>query len=171
MLALKPFARTRDGLAPYASGPVAIYHVDGLPDGRKVQIANIRGSAHEPLWQIQVVGQAKLRIAEDIFGSPEEALKEIERRQNPERIRILNYCEALHQLLTSLRDTTSIVPHLRTLGQLRHKAERCPKEKIGESSQELNNLMLHWKSLPAGDGEAIISAARHEQFLAPLIDL
>jgi hypothetical protein len=171
MLALKPFARTRDGLAPYGSGPIAIYDLDGLPGGQKVRIANVRGSAHEPLWQIKVVGKPRRRITDDTFVTPEDALKEVERRQNPERLRILNYCEALNQLLDSMKDTTSVVPHLQMLCELRRKAEQYPQEKFDELWQEMKDLILHWKSLPAGDGEPIISAHRHEQFLATLIDL
>jgi len=171
MLSLKPFARTRDGLGPYGSGPIAIYDVDGLPSGQRVRIVKVRGSSHDPLWQIQMVGKPRRRITDDTFETPEDALKEVERRQNAERLRILNYCEALKQVLDSVKDSTDIVPHLQLLGQLRRKAEQYPQEKFDELWQEQNHLILHWKSLAAGDGEAIFSATRHEKFLAPLIDL
>jgi hypothetical protein len=50
LLNLKPVAQSRKGVE-YGSGPVMLYEVQGLPEGRAVSIRNVRAQAQEPVWQ------------------------------------------------------------------------------------------------------------------------
>jgi len=50
-LSLKPIARSRTGVE-YGTGPVMLYEVEGLPEGRKISIRNVRPATQEPVWQI-----------------------------------------------------------------------------------------------------------------------
>jgi len=50
-LILKPIARSRTG-TQYESGPIILYEVEGLPDGRKISIRNARPAPQEPIWQV-----------------------------------------------------------------------------------------------------------------------
>ena len=50
-LSLKPIARSRTGVE-YGTGPVILYEVEGLPEGRKISIRNVRPAPQEPVWQI-----------------------------------------------------------------------------------------------------------------------
>ena len=50
-LTLKPIARSRTDVE-YGTGPVMLYEVEGLPEGQKISIRNVRPAAQEPVWQI-----------------------------------------------------------------------------------------------------------------------
>jgi len=50
-LTLEPIARSRTG-TEYGTGPVMLFEVEGLPEGRKISIRNVRPATQEPVWQI-----------------------------------------------------------------------------------------------------------------------
>ena len=48
ILSLKPVAQSRKGVE---SGPVMLYEVQGLPEGRAISIRNVRAQSQESVWQ------------------------------------------------------------------------------------------------------------------------
>jgi hypothetical protein len=50
ILSLKPIAQSRRGVE-YGSGPIMLYEVQGLPEGRAISIRNVRAQSQEPVWQ------------------------------------------------------------------------------------------------------------------------
>jgi hypothetical protein len=50
-LSLKPVARSRTG-AEYGTGPVMLCEVEGLPNGQRISIRNVRPAGQQPVWQI-----------------------------------------------------------------------------------------------------------------------
>jgi len=50
ILGLKPVAQSRKGVE-YGSGPVMLYEVQGLPQGRAISIRNVRAQEQESVWQ------------------------------------------------------------------------------------------------------------------------
>ena len=50
ILSLKPVAQSRKGV-DYGTGPVILYEVEGLPEGRAISIRNVRAASQEPVWQ------------------------------------------------------------------------------------------------------------------------
>jgi hypothetical protein len=50
ILSLKPVAQSRKGVE-YGSGPIMLYEVQGLPEGRAISIRNVRAQSQEPVWQ------------------------------------------------------------------------------------------------------------------------
>jgi hypothetical protein len=84
--------------------------------------------------------------------------------KDQKRKAIQKCCEALKQLLVSLEATTSILPHLQDVGQINEAAKNGPDDKLKELAQQLRALLRKLKTIPAGDGDAILSANRHEKF-------
>jgi hypothetical protein len=76
-LSLKPVARSRTGLE-YESGPVMLYEVEGLPDGQKISIRNIRPVAQQPIWQIGAHIKGRETRWNGTFESADEALAHLQ---------------------------------------------------------------------------------------------
>ena len=50
-LTLHPIAHSRSG-TEYGTDPVMLYDIEGLPEGKKISVRNVRPAAQEPVWQI-----------------------------------------------------------------------------------------------------------------------
>ena len=89
-LTLKPIASSRTGVE-YGTGPVMLYEVEGLPEGQKISIRNVRPATQEPVWQIgahskgretrwtgtyEAAGEALAQLQEQL-DSAEEELREV----------------------------------------------------------------------------------------------
>ena len=76
-LSLKPVAHSRTGFE-YGTGPVMLYEVDGLADGRKISIRNVRAAAQEPVWQIGAHVKGRETRWTGTFESAEDALAQLQ---------------------------------------------------------------------------------------------
>jgi hypothetical protein len=76
-LKLKPVARSRTGVE-YGTGPVMLYEVEGLADGQKISIRNVRPAAQEPVWQIGAHIKGRETRWTGTFESAEEALAQLQ---------------------------------------------------------------------------------------------
>jgi hypothetical protein len=76
-LTLKPVARSRSGME-HGTGPIMLYEVEGLPEGRKISIRNIRPAIQEPVWQIGAHIKGRETRWTGTFGSAEEALAQMQ---------------------------------------------------------------------------------------------
>jgi hypothetical protein len=76
-LTLKPVARSRSG-TEYGTGPVMLYEVEGLPEGRKISIRNVRPAIQEPVWQIGAHVKGRETRWTGTFESAEEALAQLQ---------------------------------------------------------------------------------------------
>jgi hypothetical protein len=80
-LTLKPVARSRSGME-YGTGPVMLYEVEGLPEGRKISIRNVRPATQEPVWQIGAHVKGRETRWTGTFESAEEALAQMQEQLN-----------------------------------------------------------------------------------------
>ena len=76
-LSLKPVTRSRSGME-HGTGPVMLYEVEGLPQGRKISIRNIRPAIQEPVWQIGAHVKGRETRWTGTFESAEEALAQLQ---------------------------------------------------------------------------------------------
>jgi heme-degrading monooxygenase HmoA len=76
-LGLKPIARSRTG-AEYGTGPVMLHEVEGLPEGQKISIRNVRPEGQEPIWQIGAHFKGRETRWAGTFESADEALAELQ---------------------------------------------------------------------------------------------
>jgi hypothetical protein len=76
-LTLKPTARSRTG-AEYETGPVMLYEIEGLPEGQKISIRNVRPVTQEPVWQIGAHMKGRETRWTGTFESAEEALAQLQ---------------------------------------------------------------------------------------------
>ena len=76
-LTLKPTARSRTG-AEHGTGPVMLYEIEGLPEGQKISIRNVRPAAQEPVWQIGAHMKGRETRWTGTFQSAEEALAQLQ---------------------------------------------------------------------------------------------
>lgn len=76
-LNLKPIARSRTG-AEYGAGPVMLYEVEGLPEGQKISIRNVRAATQEPVWQIGAHFSGRETRWAGTFESADEALAQLQ---------------------------------------------------------------------------------------------
>lgn len=73
-LILKPIARSRSG-TEYGTGPVMLYEVDGLPEGQRISVRNIRPQSQEAVWE---VGEHAPNWT-GAFKTPQDALLELQK--------------------------------------------------------------------------------------------
>lgn len=76
-LSLKTIARSRTGVE-YGTGPVMLYEVEGLADGRKISIRNVRPATQEPVWQIGAHIKGRETRWTGTFESADEALAQLQ---------------------------------------------------------------------------------------------
>jgi hypothetical protein len=76
-LSVKPVARSRTGVE-YGTGPVMLYEVEGLPEGQKISIRNVRPATQEPVWQIGVHSRGRETRWTGTFQTAEEALTQLQ---------------------------------------------------------------------------------------------
>lgn len=76
-LSLKPVARSRNGVE-YATGPVMLYEVEGLPEGQEISIRNARPATQEPVWQIGAHSRGRETRWTGTFEAAEEALAQLQ---------------------------------------------------------------------------------------------
>ena len=77
ILSLKPVAQSRNGIE-YGSGPVFLYEVQGLPQGRTISIRNVRAQEHEPVWQFGAHFKGYPTRWSGAFKTAEEALAQLQ---------------------------------------------------------------------------------------------
>ena len=76
-LTLKPVGRSRTGVE-CGTGPVMLYEVEGLPEGRKISIRNVRPATKEPVWQIGAHSKGRETRWTGTSETPEEALAQLQ---------------------------------------------------------------------------------------------
>jgi hypothetical protein len=76
-LALKPIDRSRT-VVEYGTGPVMLNEVEGLPEGQKISIRNVRPAPQEPVWQIGAHVKGREPRWTGTFESAEEALDQLQ---------------------------------------------------------------------------------------------
>ncbi len=78
-LILKPIARSRSGTMTAETGPIILYEIEGLPEGQKVSLRNIRPDGQEPSWQIggHIIAQETKWTGS--FKTAEEALAQFQK--------------------------------------------------------------------------------------------
>lgn len=76
-LTLKPICRSRSGVE-YGTGPVMLYEVDGLPDGQRISIRNVRPAVQQPVWQIGAHFRGRATRWTGTFESADEALAQLQ---------------------------------------------------------------------------------------------
>jgi hypothetical protein len=77
ILSLKPVAQSRIGVE-YGSGPVMLYEVQGLPQGRAISIRNVRAQEQEPVWQFGAHFKGYPTRWTGAFKTAEEALAQLQ---------------------------------------------------------------------------------------------
>jgi hypothetical protein len=77
-LILKPVARSRNGIE-YGTGAVMLYEVEGLPEGQKISIRNVRAESQEPMWQVGGHTTGHPTKWTGAFKTAEEALAQLQR--------------------------------------------------------------------------------------------
>ena len=77
ILSLKPVAQSRKGVE-YGSGPVMLYEVEGLPEGRAISIRNVRPQSQEPVWQFGVHFKGYPTRWTGAFKTADEALAQLQ---------------------------------------------------------------------------------------------
>jgi len=76
-LSLKSIARPR-ATAENETGPVTLYEVEGVPEGRKISIRNVRAVAQEAVWQIGAHNKGRETRWAGTFESAGEALAQLQ---------------------------------------------------------------------------------------------
>ena len=76
-LSLKPIARSRTGVE-YGTGPVILYEVEGLADGQKISVRNVRPATQEAVWQIGAHSKGRETRWTGTFESADEALARLQ---------------------------------------------------------------------------------------------
>jgi hypothetical protein len=76
-LSLKPVARSRTGVE-YGTAPVMMYKVEGLANGQKISIRNVRPAGQEPVWQIGARTKGRETRWTGTFESAEDALAQLQ---------------------------------------------------------------------------------------------
>jgi hypothetical protein len=76
-LSLKPVARSRTGVE-YGTGPVMLYEVEGVADGQKISIRNVRPATQAPVWQIGAHIKGRETRWTGTFESADEALAQLQ---------------------------------------------------------------------------------------------
>jgi hypothetical protein len=77
ILSLKPVAQSRKGVE-YGSGPVMLYEVEGLPQGRTISIRNVRAQSQEPVWQFGAHFKGYPTRWTGAFKTAEQALAQLQ---------------------------------------------------------------------------------------------
>jgi hypothetical protein len=77
ILSLKPVAQSRKGVE-YGSGPVMLYEVEGLPEGRAISIRKVRAQSQEPVWQFGVHFKGYPTRWTGAFKTADEALAQLQ---------------------------------------------------------------------------------------------
>jgi hypothetical protein len=77
ILSLKPVARSRD-CVEYGGGPIMLYEVQGLPEGRAISIRNVRAQSQEPVWQFGAHFKGYPTRWTGAFKTAEEALAQLQ---------------------------------------------------------------------------------------------
>src|SRR5271165_2164761 len=62
----------------YGTGPVMLYEVEGLADGQKISIRNVRPATLEPVWQIGAHIKGRETRWTGTFESADEALAQLQ---------------------------------------------------------------------------------------------
>jgi hypothetical protein len=87
-------------------------------------------------------------------------------KEDQQRKAIQQCCEGLWLLLASLeKTTTSTLPHLQALGEIKKAAKEWPNDRMDELAEQLRRLLGSLKETPASDGFAILSGPRYAQFI------
>lgn len=81
VLSLKPVASSRAGVQ-YGSGPVMLYRVEGLPEGREISIRNVRAASQEPVWQFGSHFKGYPTRWSGAFKTAEDALAQLQENLN-----------------------------------------------------------------------------------------
>lgn len=76
-LSLKPVASARGGVE-YGTGTVMLYEVEGLPEGQKISIRNVRSALQEPVWQIGGHSVGMPTNWTGVFRTAEDALAQLQ---------------------------------------------------------------------------------------------
>ena len=76
-LSLKPIARSRTGVE-YGTGPVMLYEVEGLPEGKTISIRNVRPANQQPIWQIGAHNKGRQTRWTGTSETAEEALARLQ---------------------------------------------------------------------------------------------
>jgi hypothetical protein len=76
-LSVKPVAQSRKGFE-HGSGPVMLYEVGGLPEGRAISIRNVRAESQEPVWQFGAHFKGYPTRWSGAFKTVEEALAHLQ---------------------------------------------------------------------------------------------
>ena len=76
-LTLKPTARSRTGVE-YGTGPVMLYEIEGLPEGQKISIRDVRPVTQEPVWQIGAHMKGRETRWTGTHESADEALAQLQ---------------------------------------------------------------------------------------------
>ena len=76
-LNLKAIARSRTGVE-YRTGAVMLYEIEGLADGQKISIRNVRPATQEPVWQIGAHIKGRETRWTGTFESADEALAQLQ---------------------------------------------------------------------------------------------
>ena len=76
-LTLHPIAHSRSG-TEYGTDPVMLYDIEGLPEGKKISVRNVRPAAQEPVWQIGAHIRGRETRWTGTFESPGEAIAQLQ---------------------------------------------------------------------------------------------
>jgi hypothetical protein len=76
-LSLRAIARSRTGVV-YGTGPVMLYEVEGLPEGQRISIRNVRPDGQEPVWQVGAHIRGRDTRWTGTFESADEALGQLQ---------------------------------------------------------------------------------------------
>jgi len=76
-LTLKPIASSRTGVE-YGTGPVMLYEVEGLPEGQKISIRNVRPTTQEAVWQVGAHSRGREPRWTGTSETAEEALAQLQ---------------------------------------------------------------------------------------------
>jgi hypothetical protein len=76
-LSISPVAKSRTG-QEYGTGPIMLYDVDGLPEGRKISIRNVQAAGQQPVWQIGAHVKGRDTRWTGTFETAEEALAQLQ---------------------------------------------------------------------------------------------
>lgn len=89
-------------------------------------------------------------------------------REEQKRALIRDRCARIEKLLASVAKIgTPVSPYLQDVGAIKRKAtQELSHNKLGELDDKLVTLFSELKSVPAADGEAIISPRRYELFFS-----
>jgi hypothetical protein len=64
-----------------------------------------------------------------------------------------------------LERTTSVLPYLQDVGQIKVAADDWPDDRMAELAERLRKVLKTLKEILAADGAAILSGPRYKEFL------